>query len=102
MGVNRQNTYSALGHLTLGPAVTGFIDLAFSDSVDINYIALGLGDLEPRAFAVFSTGDLKITTVSGKTDTYSDGELSRGQMYPEAIRRVFATGTTVTKMRIYF
>lgn len=101
MSHNRSDTYAALSHITLAAAVAGFIDVAFSDTVDIDYFSFS-PDLPPRAFAVFSAGDLKITTMKGKTDVYLDGELNRGQFYPEAIRRVFATGTTITKMRIYF
>lgn len=100
--IDRSDSFSSIGHLVGGPAVIAGIDFAFSDAADIAFETLASNPLPPRGIMIASTGAIKVTTMDGKVDTYADGELAVGQLYPFSWRRVWATGTTVTKVRIYW
>jgi hypothetical protein len=95
--INREDTFAAIGWLKVG---TGG-DVAFADA-DIDFEALAPRHLPPRAFAVYTAGALKVTSMDGTVDTFADGELSLGVLYPMSIRRAWTTGTTATKMKIFW
>lgn len=95
--INRDDTFASISHLIVGSGG----DVGFAD-VDIDFQTLNPNHLPPRGFMIASTGDVKITTLDGKVDTYSSGELVVGLLYPFSIRRIWLTGTTITKARIYW
>lgn len=94
---NRDDTFASISHLVVG--VGG--DVGFADA-DIDFATLAPNHLHPRGFMVASAGDVKITTMDGKVDTYFNGELVVGLLYPFSIRRVWLTGTNITKCRIHW
>lgn len=51
-----------------------------------------------RAIAFSTAGTLKVTTFGGETVTIPSGVLSPGIFHPIRIKRVHATGTTVTNI----
>jgi hypothetical protein len=51
-----------------------------------------------RAIAFATAGTLKITTLGGETVTIPSGVLAPGIIHPIRVKRVYATGTTVTNI----
>lgn len=99
---DRHDTFCAIAWISGAAAAGGDVDFAYSNTVDIDFNALAPNHLPPRGFMVCSIGDVKVTSWDGKTDTFASGELVVGALYPFSIRRIFATGTTVTKVRIFW
>lgn len=84
---NRQDNFSAVGGMTITPADA---DIVFT------------GSLFPRGISIGAVGTLHITTFDGTEFTYGSSELATGLIHPIAVRRVWATGTSATGIKVYW
>lgn len=104
MGVrshNREDTFTGIGWITLAAALTANVDAVFSDT-PFDWEALTNGAPPPRGIMIFGTGDIKVTSWSGKTDIYTNGELAIGVIHPMSIKTVWLSSTSITKCRLFY
>jgi hypothetical protein len=94
------------GTLLNNHAATAFpilVTANFSDSVDLNLNAL-VGNMPSpasvRGFIPLTEGSLRVNDLDGAVRSFLEGELTVGQVYPLCIRRIHATGTTLTRICI--
>ena len=99
---HRHDAYAGVGGIIIETA-------DFSDSLDIDRLLTAAGTFDanpgsriPRQFIVFTAGTLKVDYQDGSTITYASGELIVGMPYSHSIIKIYTTGTTVTKIGIYW
>lgn len=65
-----------------------------SDSTDLAYVT--------RAFSFKTAGDLKVTLLGGEVITFVSGQFAAGIQHSLRIVRVWATGTTVGDLVVFW
>ncbi len=75
-----------------------------SDTAYVVSEANGTNGRFPRGIfiPVSDTGTLRIETMEGDVLNYVDGDLAKGITHPRCVKRIHATGTTLTKTEIHF
>lgn len=55
-----------------------------------------------RGILIAGSGTLRVTLHAGDTIDFADGELSKGVIHPMRVRKVHSTGTTLTKIWVFY
>jgi hypothetical protein len=87
------NDHAAIDGLELSPA-----------DADFDLVALGAvkAPVVVRGLSFGGTGTLKVTTIGGGVLTYNDGDLLAGMIHPISVKRVWLTGTSVSRVKVYW
>lgn len=71
---------------------------------DFDLVALGAvkAPVVIRGLSFGGTGTLRVTMVGGGVLNFNDGDLLAGMIHPMSVKRIWLTGTTVSRIKVYW
>lgn len=87
------NSHAAIDGIEITPA-------------DADFDLVGLGAVKApvvvRGFSFGGTGTLRVTTLGGQVLNYAAGDLLPGMVHPLGVKRIWSSGTSVSRVKVYW